>query len=219
MQTTLTSLIKERGQTYARLPTDGAPGRTVRMIATGETAHGPGLGRDRPPDRGRPGSDGRRTHRARVPQPGDSGRRAVRSTGACDSGSDVGRRLARSLSSPSRGWTIRLRTPNRTTSSAGPGPSCRSDLRPIDRSRPTPSFRAETSHSSRWPEPVRQARLRPATLRSDRPCAGLSMPATLPLAHGREVAIDTIFGLVVTHSCEIDRQRNRGAERATGTAA
>jgi hypothetical protein len=38
------------------------------------------------------------------------------------------------------------------------------------------------------------------------------MPATLPLAHGREVAIDTIFGLVVTHSCEIDRQRNRGAD-------
>ncbi len=38
------------------------------------------------------------------------------------------------------------------------------------------------------------------------------MPATLPLAHGREVAIDTMFGLVVTHSCEIDRQKNRGAE-------
>jgi hypothetical protein len=37
-------------------------------------------------------------------------------------------------------------------------------------------------------------------------------PATLALAHGREVALDTIFGLVVTHSCEIDRQRNRGAD-------
>jgi hypothetical protein len=38
------------------------------------------------------------------------------------------------------------------------------------------------------------------------------MPATLALAHGREVAVDTMFGLVVTHSCEIDRQRNRGAD-------
>ena len=37
-------------------------------------------------------------------------------------------------------------------------------------------------------------------------------PATLALAHGREVAIDTMFGLVVTHSCEIDRQKNRGAD-------
>jgi hypothetical protein len=37
-------------------------------------------------------------------------------------------------------------------------------------------------------------------------------PATLALAHGREVAVDTMFGLVVTHSCEIDRQRNRGAD-------
>jgi hypothetical protein len=37
-------------------------------------------------------------------------------------------------------------------------------------------------------------------------------PATLELAHGREVAIDTMFGLVVTHSCEIDRQKNRGAD-------
>ncbi len=36
-------------------------------------------------------------------------------------------------------------------------------------------------------------------------------PALLPLAHGREVAIDTMFALVVTHSCEIDRQRNLGA--------
>ena len=37
-------------------------------------------------------------------------------------------------------------------------------------------------------------------------------PSTLPLAHGREVAVDTIFALVVTHSCEIDRQKNRGAD-------
>jgi hypothetical protein len=37
-------------------------------------------------------------------------------------------------------------------------------------------------------------------------------PATLALAHGREVAVDTMFGLVVTHSCEIDRQKNRGAD-------
>lgn len=33
-------------------------------------------------------------------------------------------------------------------------------------------------------------------------------PQTLPLPHGREVAIDTMFALVVTHSCEIDRQKN-----------
>jgi hypothetical protein len=37
-------------------------------------------------------------------------------------------------------------------------------------------------------------------------------PSTLALAHGREVALDTMFGLVVTHSCEIDRQKNRGAD-------
>jgi hypothetical protein len=37
-------------------------------------------------------------------------------------------------------------------------------------------------------------------------------PATLAIAHGREVAVDTMFGLVVTHSCEIDRQMNRGAD-------
>ena len=37
-------------------------------------------------------------------------------------------------------------------------------------------------------------------------------PATLSLAHGREVAVDTLFAMVVTHSCEIDRQRNRGAD-------
>jgi len=37
-------------------------------------------------------------------------------------------------------------------------------------------------------------------------------PATLALAHGREVALDTMFALVVTHSCEIDRQKNRGAD-------
>lgn len=39
-------------------------------------------------------------------------------------------------------------------------------------------------------------------------------PATLPLAHGREVALDTVFALVVTHSCEIDRQKNLGADEA-----
>lgn len=33
-------------------------------------------------------------------------------------------------------------------------------------------------------------------------------PALLPLPHGREAAIDTMFALVVTHSCEIDRQQN-----------
>jgi hypothetical protein len=36
-------------------------------------------------------------------------------------------------------------------------------------------------------------------------------PALLPLTHGREVAIDTMFALVVNHSCEIDRQKNLGA--------
>lgn len=35
-------------------------------------------------------------------------------------------------------------------------------------------------------------------------------PALQPLSHGREIAIDTVFALVVTHSCEIDRQRNQG---------
>jgi transcriptional regulator with XRE-family HTH domain len=38
MQTTLTSLIKERGQTYASIAhRTGLQARTVRMIATGET--------------------------------------------------------------------------------------------------------------------------------------------------------------------------------------
>jgi hypothetical protein len=37
-------------------------------------------------------------------------------------------------------------------------------------------------------------------------------PATAALAHGREVAVDTMFAMVVTHSCEIDRQKNRGAD-------
>ncbi len=37
-------------------------------------------------------------------------------------------------------------------------------------------------------------------------------PGTFALAHGREVAIDTVFGLVMTHSCEIDRQKNAGAD-------
>ncbi len=36
-------------------------------------------------------------------------------------------------------------------------------------------------------------------------------PALLPLTHGREVTVDTMFALVVTHSCEIDRQKNLGA--------
>ncbi len=39
-------------------------------------------------------------------------------------------------------------------------------------------------------------------------------PGLLPLPHGREVAIDTMFALVVTHSCEIDRQRNQDVEAA-----
>jgi hypothetical protein len=37
------------------------------------------------------------------------------------------------------------------------------------------------------------------------------MPALLSLSHGREVAVDTMFALVVTPSCEIDRQKNLGA--------
>lgn len=36
-------------------------------------------------------------------------------------------------------------------------------------------------------------------------------PAVLSLPHGREVAVDTMFALVVTHSCEIDRQKNLDA--------
>jgi hypothetical protein len=36
-------------------------------------------------------------------------------------------------------------------------------------------------------------------------------PALLALPHGREVAVDAMFALVVTHSCEIDRQINRDA--------
>ena len=35
-------------------------------------------------------------------------------------------------------------------------------------------------------------------------------PQTIALPHGREVAIDEMFALVVTHSCEIDRQANQG---------
>ena len=30
----------------------------------------------------------------------------------------------------------------------------------------------------------------------------------MPLPYGREIAIDTMFALVVTHSCELDRQKN-----------
>lgn len=33
-------------------------------------------------------------------------------------------------------------------------------------------------------------------------------PALLALPHDREVALDTVFALVVTHSCEIDRQKS-----------
>lgn len=33
-------------------------------------------------------------------------------------------------------------------------------------------------------------------------------PALLTLPHEREVAVDVMFALVVTHSCEIDRQKN-----------
>jgi len=36
-------------------------------------------------------------------------------------------------------------------------------------------------------------------------------PALQSLPHGREIAIDTMFALVVTHSCEIDRQKNQDA--------
>jgi len=36
-------------------------------------------------------------------------------------------------------------------------------------------------------------------------------PALLALPHDREVAVDTMFALVVTHSCEIDRQKNTHA--------
>ncbi len=40
---------------------------------------------------------------------------------------------------------------------------------------------------------------------------GYPRPGILALAHGREVAVDAMFALVVTHSCEIDRQKNAGA--------
>ena len=35
-------------------------------------------------------------------------------------------------------------------------------------------------------------------------------PAIFALAHDREVAVDSMFALIVTHSCEIDRQKNAG---------
>jgi len=38
---------------------------------------------------------------------------------------------------------------------------------------------------------------------------GYPNPALFRLPHGREVALDTMFALVVTHSCEIDRQKNQ----------
>ncbi len=39
-------------------------------------------------------------------------------------------------------------------------------------------------------------------------------PATFVLAHDREIALDTVFGLVITHSCEIDSQKNFRADEA-----
>jgi hypothetical protein len=41
--------------------------------------------------------------------------------------------------------------------------------------------------------------------------AAYPRPGLLPLHHDREVAIDTMFALVITHSCEIDRQKNMAA--------
>ena len=41
---------------------------------------------------------------------------------------------------------------------------------------------------------------------------GYPTPALLSLPHGREIALDTMFALVVTHSCEIDRQKNLDVE-------
>ena len=37
-------------------------------------------------------------------------------------------------------------------------------------------------------------------------------PSLVPLPHGREIALDTMFALVVTHSCEIDRQKHLDVE-------
>jgi hypothetical protein len=37
---------------------------------------------------------------------------------------------------------------------------------------------------------------------------GYPRPGTMSLPHGREIAVDTMFALVITHSCEIDRQKN-----------
>jgi hypothetical protein len=41
--------------------------------------------------------------------------------------------------------------------------------------------------------------------------AAYPRPGLLPLPHDREVAVDTMFALVITHSCEIDRQKNMDA--------
>lgn len=41
--------------------------------------------------------------------------------------------------------------------------------------------------------------------------AAYPRPGLLPLPHDREVAVDTMFALVITHSCEIDRQKNLDA--------
>ena len=41
--------------------------------------------------------------------------------------------------------------------------------------------------------------------------AAFPRPGLLPLPQGREVAVDTMFALVITHSCEIDRQKNMDA--------
>ena len=38
--------------------------------------------------------------------------------------------------------------------------------------------------------------------------AAFPRPGLLPLPQGREAAVDTMFALVITHSCEIDRQKN-----------
>jgi len=41
--------------------------------------------------------------------------------------------------------------------------------------------------------------------------AGFPRPGLLLLPHDREVAVDTMFALVITHACEIDRQKNLDA--------
>lgn len=41
--------------------------------------------------------------------------------------------------------------------------------------------------------------------------AAYPRPGLLPLPHDREVAVNTMFALVITHSCEIDQQKNTDA--------